>query len=100
MPFFTSLKALARFSPDGPQANQLLESEKLTVVVVGLEPRQRLPAHPAPAAMYHVLEGEGWITVDDERHVVGPGNVVIAPEGARRGVEAKSRMVLVGVRAG
>jgi quercetin dioxygenase-like cupin family protein len=87
------------YSPDGPQPHILVETEKLKSVLVGLEPGQKLPPHPAGEAVYHFLQGTGWMIVDDQRLQVQPGTVVVVPEGSRRGVEAESRLAFIGVRA-
>ena len=55
------------FSGEGPQPQILVENEKLKVVVAGLEAGQRIPAHPESLAMYHFLDGSGWMTVAGER---------------------------------
>lgn len=92
-------KEIVVYSPAGPQPQVLFETEELKVVVAGLEAGQRLPLHPAPAAMYHFLEGTGWMIVDDERLAVGPGATVTVPDGARRGLEAETRLAFVAARA-
>jgi quercetin dioxygenase-like cupin family protein len=61
------------FSANGPQPQVLAESEKFKVIVAGLEPGQKIPQHPEGLAMYHFLDGTGWMTVDNERFAVGPG---------------------------
>ena len=86
------------FSPDGPQPQILVENEKLKVIVAGLEVGQRIPPHPEAQAVYHFLEGTGWMMVDGERYPVRAGATVITPEGAKRGVEAETRLVFLAVR--
>lgn len=88
-----------RFAAAGPQPQVWLDSPTLKVVLVGLEPGQRLPAHPGPAGVYHFLEGSGWMMVADERHAVRAGATVVVPDGARRGIEAETRLAFLGVRA-
>jgi mannose-6-phosphate isomerase-like protein (cupin superfamily) len=46
--------------------------------------------------MYHFLEGEGMMTVDDETFDIKPGVTVIAPSGAKRGMNAKTRVIFLG----
>ncbi len=46
--------------------------------------------------MYHFLEGEGLITVDDEAFAIKPGVTVVVPSGAKRGMNAKTRVVFLG----
>ena len=87
------------FSPDGPQPQVLLETEKFKAIVAGLEPGQKIPPHPEASAMYHFLEGTGWMIVDDERFAVGPGATVVTPDGAKRGIEAETRLAFVAARA-
>ncbi|MGH3421427.1 MAG: hypothetical protein ACRDOD_17785, partial [Streptosporangiaceae bacterium] len=41
----------------GPDVAVLHESAELKVVLVALGADQRLPAHPGPAASFHVLSG-------------------------------------------
>ena len=36
--------------------------------------------------------------VDDERFAVKPGAIVVAPDGAKRGVEAQTRLAFIAVR--
>jgi len=86
------------YSKESPQPQTLIENEKFKIVLVGLEPGQKLPPHPAPAGAYHFLDGKGWMTVNDERVAVSAGATVIAPENAKRGIEAETRLAFIGVR--
>ena len=52
--------------------------------------------HAGEAAMYYFLEGEGLMTVDDEAFAIKPGVTVIVPSGAKRGMNAKTRVVFLG----
>lgn len=86
------------FSPEGPRPQVLLQTEKVKVVLAGLEAGQKIPPHPERQGVYHFLEGEGWMRVDGERLRVGPGATVLVPEGAARGIEAESRLAFMAVR--
>lgn len=86
------------FSAEGPQPQALMESDKFKVVIAGLEPGQKISPHPEGIAMYHFLEGTGWMIVDDERFAVMPGATVITPVGATRGMEAETRLVFLAAR--
>lgn len=97
---FPNWRDLVRYSPDGPVPHILHESAQFRVVVGGLEAGQRLPVHPEAAAMYHVLEGAGWMTVNGEPIAIGPGATVIVPDGAVRGIEANTRLAFLAVRVG
>ena len=84
------------FGAEGPQPQPLLDNNDVKMVLVGLEPQQRIPLHPAPTAVYYFIEGSGWMTVNDDRFEIGPGDIVRAPNGATRGIEASTRLVFLG----
>jgi quercetin dioxygenase-like cupin family protein len=88
------------FSDEGPQPAiaTLLETDKLTVIIGGLQPGHKIPVHPEALAMYHFLEGTGWMTVDEERFAVEAGATVIVPAGAARGMEAETRLAFLATR--
>ncbi len=91
-------KAKVVYSTGGPQPQVLVESADLKVVLVGLEQGQKIPQHPAKLAVYHFLEGSGWMLVDGERIAVGVGATVIAPDGSSRGIEAETRLTVIATR--
>jgi len=78
----------------------LLETDILVVVIVGLEAGQKISPHNAPASVFHILEGSGWMIVNNERLPVKQGATVIVPDGGSRGVEAETKMVFLGAQAG
>jgi len=96
--FYPDWQEKVVFSSGGPQPQILAENEKLKVIIGSLEVGQKIPTHPEALAVYHFLEGTGWMIVDDERYPVSPGATVITPEGAKRGVEAETRLVFLAVR--
>ena len=84
------------FSSNGLQPQPLLEDDKVKMVLVGVEPGQHIPPHPAPSAVYYFIEGNGWMTVDGTRIEIEPGVIIRTPDGAQRGVEAETRLVFLG----
>ena len=98
MPFFDHLISHTSFSAEHKVATPLFESDPLTVMLVGFEPGQSIPEHPGPAGAFYVLDGRGWISIEGERQEVRPGMVAIAPEGAGRSIEAKTRMTILASR--
>lgn len=86
------------FSPDGPQPQILSFDPRLKILVAGLEPGQAIPSHPEGLAVYYILEGSGWMRVDDERFPVSAGATVLTPEGASRGIEASTRLAFLATR--
>ncbi len=95
MPFFNHLINHASYSPQDRVATPLFESQSLTVMLIGFEPGQSIPDHPGPAGAFYVIAGQGWISVDEERQEVNTGMVVIAPRGARRSIQAETRLTLL-----
>ena len=84
------------FGNEGPRPESLLENGAVKMVLVGLEPKQRIPPHPVPSAIYFFIEGSGWMTVDEDRFDVGPGVIVRTPDGANRSIEARTRLIFLG----
>ena len=91
---------LAVFDNTGPRPQFLVDSEKLKVLVVGLEAGQQIPAHPETLAVYHFLAGKGVMTVNHEAFAVMAGATVIAPAGAVRGLRAESRLTFLATKHG
>lgn len=94
--YFPDTKSKAVFAGDGPKPQVLIETAQFKVLVAGLEAGGQIPVHPASVAMYYFLEGEGLMTVDDETFVIKPGVTIITPSGAKRGMNAKTRLVFLG----
>ena len=86
------------YSAEGPHPQPLMADDKVKVVVAGLEPGQKIPPHAEAAAMYHILEGNGWMLVDGDRLAVAQGAIVVMPAGTVRGMEAGSRLAFLAVR--
>ena len=94
--YFPELKSKAVFAPDGPKPQFILDTPQFKALVVGLNAGQQIPVHPGEAAMYHFLEGEGLMTVGEETFDIKPGVTVLAPSGAKRGMNAKTRVIFLG----
>lgn len=86
------------FSNNGPQPQLLIDNDQMRVVLAGLEPGQKIPPHPEKLAMYHVLQGSGWMRVDSERIALSVGMTIIVPDGAARGIEAETRLAFLATR--
>jgi len=76
----------------------MLENERVRVIIAGLKPGQTIPAHPEAAAVYHILEGRGEMTVDGKQFPVQSGIVIVMNEGAQRGMVAETSLVFMAVR--
>lgn len=97
---FPDWRELVRYSSPGPQPALLHDEPDLRVLIAGLEPGGRIPAHAGPRAVYHFLEGEGSMVVDGETRRVAAGMTVFATAGSSRGMEATTRLAFLGVRVG
>ncbi|MCL4805651.1 MAG: cupin domain-containing protein [Anaerolineae bacterium] len=96
--YFPDWRQEIEYGTDGPKPNFLMTSEKAKVILGGLEAGQRIPEHPEAEAVYHFLEGEGWMIVDGERLRVTAGTTITMPDGTVRGVEADTRVAFLAVR--
>ncbi len=96
---FVDVKRAAQFSQDGPGKVFLHETEEYAALIVGLKPGQQIPPHAGARAVYYVVEGEGWLTLNDERREVKPGMAMVAQPGDRRGMEARTSMTVLASRA-
>jgi quercetin dioxygenase-like cupin family protein len=95
--FYPNWQEKVVFGAEGPQPEILIQNDKMKVILAGLKSGQKIPPHPEALAIYHILEGSGWMVVDDERYPVSSGATVITPEGAKRGVEAETKLVFLAV---
>jgi quercetin dioxygenase-like cupin family protein len=86
------------YGENGPEPQILMVDEKVKIVLAGLKPGQKIPNHPESQAMYHFLEGNGWMTVDNERIAVSAGGTVTMPAGTVRGMEAETQLAFIAVR--
>ncbi len=98
--YFPDIKSKAIFSVNGPKPQFLIETPQFKALVVGLEAGGQIPVHPGEAAAYHFLEGEGLMTVDGEIFEIKPGVTVVAPSGATRGMNARTRLIFLGAKGG
>jgi quercetin dioxygenase-like cupin family protein len=86
------------FSENGPQPQIQEENGIFKVVLAGLVPGQRIPVHPELGAVYYILQGAGWMTVDEERFPIEEGAVITMGNDAARGMEAETKLAFLAVR--
>ena len=92
------LSDVVKFSPTGPDPHLFHDTEGFRSLVIGFEPGQSTPLHPAGPATYYVVEGQGWITEDTKRYEVKPGSLVVVGAGANHRIEAKTRLMILAAR--
>lgn len=86
------------YGDERPSPQTMIENDRVRVIIAGLKPGQQIPVHPEAAAVYHFLEGEGTMTVDDQTFSVQQGTVIVMNEGAKRGMLAETQLVFMAVR--
>ncbi len=96
--YYPNWKDKVVYPTEGAQPQVLEENEKFKIVVAGLEAGQKIPAHPESQGIYIFLEGNGEMIVNDEKYLVQAGATVISPNGASRGIEAKTRLSFIAVK--
>jgi quercetin dioxygenase-like cupin family protein len=96
--FYPNWKEIVVYSDKGTQPEILVETEKYKAVIGGLVAGNQMPPHAEGPAIFHFLEGSGWVTVDEERLAVNAGATVVVPDGAVRGIEAETQMAFLAVR--
>jgi quercetin dioxygenase-like cupin family protein len=96
--YIQDVRERAGFSSAGPRQQVLLDSDQMKTLVAGVEPGQRIPVHPEGLSVYYFVDGTGWMTVDGERYEVGPGTILVLPDGAARGLEVQTRLIFLATR--
>lgn len=86
------------YGDEQPSPQTMIENDRVRVIIAGLKPGQRIPDHPEAAAVYHILEGEGQMTVDDQTFPIQQGTVIVMDEGKKRGILAETQLVFMAVR--
>jgi mannose-6-phosphate isomerase-like protein (cupin superfamily) len=78
----------AVFNAEKMGKSTIFQSERLLVGLNAFEPGQdhRLHAHERIDKVYHVLEGEGVFLLEGGEVPMGPGVMLVAPEGVPHGI--------------
>ena len=85
----------ARFLPEA-----LYDGPDMKVVRASFQPGQIIPVHePDVNVVLYVLSGEGEIVAGDERRKVKEGDLVVVPRRMKRGVRAKTAMLILHIVA-
>jgi len=93
----------ATFDPSKMGKSTLFQSSRILVGLNAFEPGQehRLHIHEGMDKVYHVLTGSGLFLLDGQEVQVGPGAMLVAPEGVAHGVRntSEERLVVLAVLA-
>ena len=96
--YYPDWKELVVYAEEGMQPTILVETEAYKSVVAGMAPGSSIPAHAEGPAIFHFLEGNGFMQVDEEKFPVQVGASVVVPPGAKRGITAETRLAFLAVR--
>ena len=96
----TNVKKLISFSQQEPYKEIFYDHGNLKAQVVGLKVGQIIPpCKMNNDVLFYVIEGEGEITVDNEKESLFPGISVVVPKAAgSRSISAKTDMVILAVQ--
>lgn len=95
-PVFTNCLASPAFQPGKFSAQTIFENAEGKVVLAYFEPGQFIPVHaPNANVTLVVMEGEGTVVAGSEKREVKRGDVVVISRGDRRGVLARTRLIVV-----
>ena len=82
-----------RFAP-----NVVFNSPGIKVVLAYFKPGQFIPVHtPGVNVILYILEGEAEVVAGEERITAGKDDLIVVPEGLKRGVRAISELTLLHV---
>jgi quercetin dioxygenase-like cupin family protein len=97
-PVFARPKEKAEFDPNRFAARPLYECPEMKVIQAAFRAGQFIPVHtPDVHVVIYVLSGEGEVVAGDTRRKVKEGDLVVIPRRMKRGVKAKTDMVILHV---
>ena len=96
--YYPDWKELVVYAEQGMQPTVLIETETYKSVVAGMAAGNIIPAHAEGPAIFHFLEGSGFMQVEEDRFPVQVGASVVVPPGAKRGITAETRLAFMAVR--
>lgn len=81
--------------------NILFASPKVKMPLICMEPGQEIPPHGGHSiGIFYVKEGKGVFTLDNQKIDMKKDMIIIAPEGASRGMKCVERMVVLAISVG
>ncbi len=93
------LQDIVEYSRTVRVKKDILVTDWFNVSLICLEEGQEIPPHPEPyAVLFHIIDGEGTITVGTKRHDALPGHMIFVPGNSIRGIAPRTRMSLLGIQ--
>ncbi len=76
----SNLAQLIEYSGDSVVSKTLLDKPVGSITLFAFDQGQRLSTHSAPFdAVVQIVDGEALITIDENEHIVGAGEIIIMP---------------------
>jgi len=93
------LQDIVEYSRTVRVKKDILVTDWFNVSLICLEEGQEIPPHPEPyAVLFHIIDGEGTITVGSKRYDAMPGHMIFVPGNSIRGIAPRTRMSLLGIQ--
>jgi quercetin dioxygenase-like cupin family protein len=97
-PVFARPKEKPEFDPSRFLPKPLFECPEMKVVRASFRAGQFIPVHaPDVHVVLYILSGEGEVVAGKERRAVREGDLVVVPRKVRRGVRAKTDLLVLHV---
>ncbi len=97
-PVFARPKEKVEFDPSRFAARPLYECPEMKVIQAAFRAGQFIPVHtPDVHVVIYIVAGEGEVVAGEERRRVKEGDLVVVPRKVKRGVRAKTDMVILHV---
>lgn len=97
-PVFARPMENVEFDPARFAARPLFESPEMKVIRAAFRAGQFIPVHsPDVHVVLYILSGEGEVVAGEERRRVKDGDLVVVPRKMKRGVKAKTDMIILHV---
>lgn len=93
------LSKLTEFSKTQRVKKDICKKKWFNIVLVCLETGQEIPSRSEPYDVcFYVIDGNGIITVGNEKVDVVRDNMVFAPANVARGIKSKERLTILGIQ--
>ena len=98
LPVFARPKKDPEFDPNRFLPRPLFESPEMKVVRATFRAGQFIPVHaPDVHVALYIVSGEGEVVAGKERRNVTEGDLVVVPRKVRRGIKARTDMIVLHV---
>lgn len=85
-----------KYADDSVVSQTLLNKDTGTITLFAFDEGQGLSEHTAPfEAAVHILDGQAKITIGDEAHEVGKGEMIIMPANVPHSLHAETKFKML-----